>query len=116
MTTIRTTCEFCGDVELRPSQLRLQIDMHSIAGLYEFDCPACGACCVHPADKRIARVLIAAGVALEWAGRLAAEAAAEAETFEARPAGPTFTLDDLLSFHELLETDEWFERLSTAGW
>lgn len=108
MTRIRATCPTCGEVDLRPADVSLQIvrlqqdEEHEVreGSTYRFDCPTCEEQVTKPADARIARLLTTGGVDV---------AVVDVETLdrrephpEAPPAGPAFTLDDLIDFHFLL--------------
>ena len=108
MTRIRATCPACGEVDLRPTDIRLTVE-HDVFGdvgagsCYRFACPTCTDEVVKPADERIARLLRTGGVAVD---RPVAHAHPEAP-----PTGPRLTVDDLLALHQLLEGDTWFEEL-----
>lgn len=65
MTTIKTTCGTCGDVELTPDDLALELDADGDAGSYRFVCPTCGELSRRPASARVVSVLLATGVAYE---------------------------------------------------
>ncbi len=65
MTTIKTTCERCGDVELRPVDLALELDPNRESGTYRFSCPECLTVQRRPATARVVSVLLATGVAYE---------------------------------------------------
>lgn len=65
MTTIKTTCSRCGDVELVPGDLVLELDPVEDAGVYRFTCPTCAAVERRPANPRVVSVLLATGVAYE---------------------------------------------------
>lgn len=65
MTTIKTTCSLCGDVELTPDDLALELDPSEDAGSYRFTCPMCGQVERRPANARVVSVLLATGVAYE---------------------------------------------------
>ena len=65
MTTIKTTCERCGDVELEPSDLSLELDPTEESGVYLFTCPTCIAVQRRPANPRVVNVLLATGVTFE---------------------------------------------------
>ena len=65
MTTIKTTCASCGDVELGPEDLSLELDPSKSSGSYRFFCPACSTLQRRPANARIVSVLLATGVAYE---------------------------------------------------
>jgi len=65
MTTIKTTCSRCGDVELTPKDLALELDPSEESGSYRFRCPDCGDIQRRPANARVISVLLATGVAYE---------------------------------------------------
>ena len=65
MTTIKTTCEWCGDVELEPADLSLELDPTQESGVYLFTCPNCIAIQRRPANPRVVNVLLATGVSYE---------------------------------------------------
>ena len=118
MTRIRTTCPRCGEVELRPDELQLHIVGWDEADVgegstYLFDCPRCADEVVKPADARIAQLLTTGGVPVVCsADEEVPDGAVELPPHpEHAPDGPPLTPDDLLDLHELLQTDEWFERL-----
>ena len=101
MTTIRATCPTCGEVGLTPDEVELHVDPsgHRQAS-YCFDCPSCLELISKPADERIVRLLASGGVPVrEWAPT------------RRLPAGPPLSFDDLLDFHALLQTDDWFDGL-----
>ena len=56
VTTIRTTCPDCGDVELAIDDVKLEHKQ------YRFDCPWCGQTQRRPASYRVVEVLLAVGV------------------------------------------------------
>jgi predicted RNA-binding Zn-ribbon protein involved in translation (DUF1610 family) len=62
MTTIRTTCSTCGEVELMPGELSLELTALSGTGAYLFDCPTCGDSQRRPANHRVVSILLATGV------------------------------------------------------
>jgi len=65
MTTIRTTCALCGDVELIPTELSLELTAMTGTGTYVFACPECGDEQRRPANHRIVSILLATGVGYE---------------------------------------------------
>ena len=65
MTTIKTTCEKCGDVELEPGDLALELDPTQESGVYLFTCPHCIGVQRRPANPRVVNVLLATGVSYE---------------------------------------------------
>lgn len=104
MTTIRANCPSCGDVQLRAEQLTVRICADTEQGSYTFRCPSCAMAVAKDASQRIVDLLATTGVRMQvW--RLPAE-------LEERRNGPTLSSDDLLDFHLLLQTTDWFENLA----
>ncbi len=94
MTTIRTTCETCGDVELTTSDISLELAGSGDEGTYRFVCPLCTTVQRRPASKRVVSILLATGVAYEV------------------NVGPTpITESEISRFVEMLQHDDWFGRL-----
>ena len=112
MTRIRATCPICGEVDLRPDDIELEIvrDVLTEVGAgscYRFSCPTCTDVVTKPADERIAKLLTTGGVEV-----VEAPAVPQAPPHpEAPPSGPRFSADDLLDFHQLLEREDWFHAL-----
>lgn len=104
MTTIKATCPTCGEVALTPADIDLRVD-HEDAdeSFYAFTCPACLSVVRKPADGRVVRLLMSGGVT----------ARAIEPPLGARFDGPALRPDDLLDFHALLETDDWFDDLQS---
>jgi predicted RNA-binding Zn-ribbon protein involved in translation (DUF1610 family) len=111
MTSIRTNCPRCGEVEMRADVIVLTVEDRSGEGSYSFVCPSCLDLVKKSADRKIVGLLRSVGV--DVAERPSAEAEAEAEA-ESRPDGPPFTVDDLIDFHYLLDGDDWFAALASA--
>ncbi len=90
MTTIRATCSTCGDVELKPAELRLTVCSLPEWSTYAFDCPRCHGEVKKPADEEVVALLVSGGVrAQQW--HIPAEAL-EPHT------GPQLSYDALLDF------------------
>jgi hypothetical protein len=109
MPTIRATCTDCGDVELTTADVRVRVCIEDNSGSYLFRCPTCHMAVVKPAEPRIVDLLVASGVELStWQ--------LPHELYEPHIGAP-LNHDDLLDFHNLLDTDDWFEQLSnlTSG-
>ena len=62
MTSIKTTCHICGDVELTPENLMLELDPSEDSGQYRFLCPTCDTVQRRPANARVVSVLLSTGV------------------------------------------------------
>lgn len=103
MTTIKATCPGCGEVSLSAEDILLRIGTTSVMNSYGFDCPDCGDFVEKPADERVVRLLLSGGV-------MPVMNHVPAEALEVHD-GPPISLDDVLSFHLLLQDDEWFEQL-----
>jgi hypothetical protein len=94
MTTIRTTCEICGDVELTTSDIALELVGSGDEGTYRYTCPSCDTVQRRPASSRVVSILLATGVSYEIS--IGATPLTESE------------IDDFVS---MLDTDDWFGRL-----
>ncbi len=106
-TVIKASCHDCGDVELGIDQLRVRVCTADTQGTYVFRCPTCQMSVSKPAEPRIIDLLVASGVQLiEW--RL------PAELFEEHHGAP-ISHDDLIDFHRLLQTDDWFDSVRPRG-
>ena len=90
MTTIKTSCPVCGDVELKPAQMRLVVCSRSDWSYYAFACTTCRDEIRKPADEEIVALLVSGGVVAErWV--IPAEALEEHD-------GVAITYDDVLDF------------------
>jgi hypothetical protein len=107
MTTIRTKCPSCGDVDLAADAITMTLEPSGDRGEYAFTCPVCMIGVSKPATRRTAALLIAAGVQPSETPETA-PATAPALAFEDLspvPGAPALTLDDVIAFHFLLEDD-----------
>lgn len=105
MAVIRATCQDCGDVEMTTADVWVRICDDDNSGTYAFTCPSCATVVVKPAEPHVIDLLVASGVAwTTW--RMPAELR-EPE----RAGGRPITHDDLLEFHGLLASEDWFARL-----
>ncbi len=94
LTTIRTTCSDCGDIELTQQHLRLELSPEWTSGSYFFVCPYCDHEECRPASQRVVTILLAAGVVYEVV-----------ET-----VGP-ISNDEIDEFRKARETDDWMTDL-----
>lgn len=94
MTTIRTTCALCGDVELIPTELSLELTAMSGTGTYVFACPECGDEQRRPANHRVVSILLATGV-----------------SYEVREDRGPITELEIAQFSEGLDRVDWAEQL-----
>lgn len=81
MTTIRTTCKGCGDIELTTGDLGLELAADDSTGSYRFTCPKCGIIQRKPANHRVVSILLATGVDYAIVPRLGAITEAEIADF-----------------------------------
>jgi hypothetical protein len=107
MTTIRTKCPTCGDVDMAADEISLHLTASGERGAYGFVCPECSVEVNKPANRKTVALLIAAGVEpLPLEDDEGMDAAALAfEDLNPRPEATAFTLDDVIAFHFLLDDD-----------
>lgn len=111
MTTIKATCPTCGEVDLTPQEIELRVDeTDASASFYAFDCPSCLENVRKPADERVVHLLISGGVEVLPAAPPAPARRKLSERFD----GPRLNHDDLLDFHTLLSSENWFDGLLGA--
>jgi predicted RNA-binding Zn-ribbon protein involved in translation (DUF1610 family) len=118
MTTIRTTCPRCGEVDMGPESILLQVTRGGREGTYRFTCPTCMDAVEKRADRKIVALLVSAGV--DVAGR--ATLTETEELFDTEyeepvedprgplPSGPPLTIDDVIDFHFRLQDDRYIHE------
>jgi hypothetical protein len=121
MTTIRTTCPRCGEVDMGPESILLSVSRGGREGTYRFTCPTCMDAVEKRADRKIVALLVSAGV--DVAGRGTITDTEERETLFDEPllpdprgplpSGPALTVDDLIDFHFRLEDDGYIQEFLT---
>jgi predicted RNA-binding Zn-ribbon protein involved in translation (DUF1610 family) len=105
MTTIRTTCPQCGEVDMTPEAILLSIRDRAGEGSYRFSCPTCLNTIEKPADRKVVALLLSAGVELAEPAHSVIDDDEPMGTPQERASGPPFTVDDLINFHFLLQDD-----------
>jgi hypothetical protein len=116
MTTIRTTCPRCGEVDMGPEAISLSVRPSGREGSYRFTCPRCDDAVEKRADRKIVALLVSAGVDLEPRSADSGDTLFDQdpdeafEPLEQAPAGPAFTIDDVIEFHFLLEDDRYLKE------
>lgn len=110
MTSIRTNCPRCGEVEMEASLVLLTVETASGEGTYSFVCPVCEDLVQKAADHKIVELLRTAGVETAVASTASADAKA-AHPSRAASQLPPLTLDDLIDFHFALQRDDWMGDL-----
>jgi hypothetical protein len=100
---------------MSPEAIMLSIRDRAGEGSYRFSCPECMNTIEKPADRKVVALLISAGVELaDSDGEEDAPTLEAVEAPETRPAGPPFTVDDLITFHFLLRDDDVLNRAFPA--
>lgn len=121
MTTIRTTCPRCGEVDMGPRAIELHVVRGGREGTYRFTCPTCMDDVEKRADRKIVALLVSAGV--DVAGRGAAgteelpfgDGPDAAEPRNELPSLPGFTIDDVIDFHFRLQDDRYIQEFLAQG-
>lgn len=115
MTTIRTTCPRCGEVDMGPESILLQVVRGGREGTYRFTCPTCMGDVEKRADRKIVALLVSAGV--DVAARGGTVGMFDHEVLEdprpAVPGAPAFTIDDVIDFHFRLQDDTYIQEFLT---
>ena len=103
MTTVRATCDECGDVELEIEHLTVRVCTDGLPPAYLFNCPDCTLPVSTPTHEAVVDLLVSSGARLEvWS--------LPAEMFESHE-GPVVSHDDVLDFHLALQRPGWFDRV-----
>ena len=97
MTTIRTTCKRCGDVELTTGDIALELSENDSTGNYRFSCPTCATVQRKPANHRVVSILLATGV-----------------DYEILPHLGAITEDEIASFARSLDEGGWHTELTSS--
>jgi hypothetical protein len=121
MTTIRTTCPRCGEVDMGPEAILLSVQRGGSEGTYRFVCPECLGPVEKRADRKIVALLVSAGVDVADPATAAVAQAEldfgrEGRVTQVAPSrsqvdAPAFTIDDVIRFHFLLRDDEFLKEL-----
>jgi hypothetical protein len=101
-TTIRATCQRCGDVTVTAEDVRVHMCAETEDGIYSFVCPTCAGVVIRDADRRIVDILRSGGVMVHSWSLPVLEAPADA---------PPISWDDVLEFHQGLSADDWLDDL-----
>lgn len=104
MAKVRATCPECGDIEVASTDVKARVCVDDRSGSYAFRCPVCSKATSKPVEARVIELLVGVGSPLTMWRR-------PAELSETHQ-GPALTHDELMAFHQLLETEGWFSRLA----
>jgi hypothetical protein len=100
---------------MTPESILLSIRDSAGEGSYRFSCPTCMNTIEKPADRKVVALLLSAGVELDDEVALETEEEATQSPIESHRPGPPFTVDDLITFHFLLQDDlELFRALERS--
>jgi hypothetical protein len=112
MTTIRTTCPRCGEVDMGPESILLHVVRGGREGTYRFTCPTCMDHVEKRADRKIVALLVSAGVDVAARGGTATlfEQDVEDDLPPPLPDAPALTIDDVIDFHFKLEDDRYIQE------
>jgi len=113
MASIRAQCTSCGVVDLSADEISLHLHPSGARGAYRFTCPECHSENDRPANQETVALLLAIGVETF---RIRPEpsivdSALPLEDRSPDPVAGALTLDDVISFHFLLENDVAIEEL-----
>ncbi len=106
MTTIKATCPTCGDIDLKPRDIRVVTAPAAGWATYAFTCPSCEDDITKSADDEVVTLLRGAGVAVE---RIHVPAEALELHF-----GPAIAADDLIDFGLTLGSSDTLVEVLTS--
>ena len=111
MTTIRTTCPRCGEVDMGPEAILLSVKDDGREGSYRFTCPSCADDVEKRADRKIVALLVSAGVDIAQSDRELQSAMLfdDEDGGRSLPSGPAFSIDDVIKFHFMLQDDRYIQ-------
>jgi hypothetical protein len=101
-----------------PESILLSVQEGGREGTYRFTCPTCADDVEKRADRKIVALLVSAGVGVSGGEGDVEERYDSMPLYDDElppdprgelPDGPTFTADDLIDFHFLLDDDRYIE-------
>jgi hypothetical protein len=104
-----------------PEAILLSVRQNGREGSYRFTCPSCEDDVEKRADRKIVALLVSAGVDIDQAegmpeGHPELFAEMEDDPRGPLPAGPAFSIDDVIEFHYLLEDERYIQEfLASSG-
>jgi len=94
-----------------PESILLSVKQNGREGSYRFTCPNCMDDVEKRADRKIVALLVSAGVDIdpgeEAQPQLSTDLLFDDDDRVDRPSGPSFSIDDVIEFHFLLEDDAY---------
>ena len=101
-----------------PEAILLSVKQNGREGSYRFTCPNCADDVEKRADRKIVALLVSAGVDIDQADETMRQPALFDDDDDPRgplPAGHTFTIDDVIEFHFLLEDDRYIREFLASS-
>jgi hypothetical protein len=102
-----------------PEAILLSVRQNGREGSYRFTCPSCSDDVEKRADRKIVALLVSAGVDIDQGEGLGHPELFDEDEDDPRgavPAGPPFSIDDVIEFHYLLEDDHYIQEfLASSG-
>ena len=95
-----------------PEAILLYVRDDGREGSYRFTCPGCADDVEKRADRKIVALLVSAGVDIAQPDGVSSQAAMlfdDADPGRVTPAGPAFSIDDVIEFHFLLQDDRYIQ-------
>jgi hypothetical protein len=101
-----------------PESILLSVKQDGREGSYRFTCPSCADDVEKRADRKIVALLVSAGVDIDRGSGTRAGLLDPETLFDELPEdprgqlmeGPSFTIDDLIEFHFMLEDDSLIQE------
>ena len=116
MASIRAQCSSCGVVDLSAEEISLRLHPSGARGAYRFTCPGCHSENDRPANQETVALLLAIGVETVRKEEVQANvrSALPLDDRSPDPVAGALTLDDVITFHFLLEEDVAIEELLSS--
>jgi len=113
MASIRAQCISCGVVDLSADEISLHLHPSGARGAYRFTCPECHSENDRPANQETVALLLAIGVETfrKQPEPAVVDSTLPLEDRSPDPVAGPLTLDDVITFHYLLENDVAIEEL-----
>lgn len=106
MISVKTQCDECGPVSIDPGALQIHLE-DDPTSFYSCACPSCGRVLGGTVGTPDAFKLCGHGATISPIGF-------SQELLEHPAAGRKFTTNDVIDFHDLLESKNWFLRLENS--
>jgi len=92
---VRASCPFCGEVEVRSTEVTVLARLEAMQNAYAFGCPTCSSWILKEADPSVVTLLLRSG----------AQVARSPQPLDgrAKPSLPPINHQDLMDFREMLE-------------